>query len=99
MTSRKKPLVLLILDGWGHREETSNNAIAQANTPVMDQLWRDYPHTLISGSGLDVGFAVSPMVFGLFMDRGWYALTLAGAALVLLVSVYAAVGVGSRTSL
>ena len=55
MTCRKKPLVLLILDGWGYREETSNNAIAQANTPVMDLLWRDYPHTLISGSGLDVG--------------------------------------------
>uniref|UniRef100_A0A486XKQ7 2,3-bisphosphoglycerate-independent phosphoglycerate mutase n=1 Tax=Rheinheimera sp. BAL341 TaxID=1708203 RepID=A0A486XKQ7_9GAMM len=55
MTFRKKPLVLLILDGWGYREETSNNAIAQASTPVMDQLWRDYPHTLISGSGLDVG--------------------------------------------
>lgn len=55
MTSRKKPLVLLILDGWGYREDTRNNAIAQANTPVMDQLWRDYPHTLISGSGLDVG--------------------------------------------
>ena len=55
MTSRKKPLVLLILDGWGYREEKDNNAIAQANTPVMDRLWRDYPHTLISGSGLDVG--------------------------------------------
>ncbi len=48
-------------------------------------------------SGLDVGFAVSPMIFGVFMDRGWYALTLAGAALVLLVSVYAAIGVGRRT--
>ena len=55
MGSRKKPLVLLILDGWGYREEISNNAIAQANTPVMDRLWRDYPHSLISGSGLDVG--------------------------------------------
>jgi MFS family permease len=49
-------------------------------------------------SGLDVGFALSPMIFGAFMDRGWYALTLGGAALVLLVSVYAAVGVGRRTS-
>jgi MFS transporter, FSR family, fosmidomycin resistance protein len=49
-------------------------------------------------SGLDVGFAVSPMIFGVFMDRGWYALTLAGAALVLLVSVYAAIGVGRRTT-
>ena len=55
MASRIKPLVLLILDGWGHREEVSNNAIAQANTPVMDKLWQQYPHTLISGSGLDVG--------------------------------------------
>ncbi len=50
-------------------------------------------------SGLDVGFAISPLIFGGFMDRGWYAATLAGAALVLLVSVYAAVGVGRRTSL
>jgi MFS family permease len=49
-------------------------------------------------SGLDVGFALSPLVFGLAMDRGWYGLTLAGAALVLLVSVYAALGVGRRIS-
>jgi FSR family fosmidomycin resistance protein-like MFS transporter len=49
-------------------------------------------------SGLDVGFAVSPMIFGVFMDRGWYALTLGGAAVVLLVSVYAAIGVGRRTT-
>ncbi len=48
-------------------------------------------------SGLDVGFAISPMVFGGFMDRGWYALTLAGAAVVLFISVYAALGVGRRT--
>lgn len=61
MTSQKKPLVLLILDGWGYREDVSNNAIAQANTPVMDQLWRDYPHTLISGSGLDVGLPAGQM--------------------------------------
>ncbi|EWS62425.1 hypothetical protein Y695_04351 [Hydrogenophaga sp. T4] len=48
-------------------------------------------------SGLDVGFAISPLVFGALMDRGWYALTLAGAAVVLFISVYAAVGVGRRT--
>ena len=48
-------------------------------------------------SGLDTGFAVSPLIFGVLMDHGWYAATLAGAALVLLVSVYAAVGVGQRT--
>ena len=49
-------------------------------------------------SGLDVGFAISPLVFGTFMDRGWYALTLAGAAVVLAISVLAAVGVGRRTA-
>jgi MFS transporter, FSR family, fosmidomycin resistance protein len=49
-------------------------------------------------SGLDVGFALSPLVFGRFMDHGWYALTLAGAAFTLLLSVYAAIGVGRRTS-
>ncbi|QTH62633.1 2,3-bisphosphoglycerate-independent phosphoglycerate mutase [Psychrosphaera ytuae] len=53
--SNKKPFVLCILDGWGHREETSNNAIANANTPVLDNLWSTRPSTLISGSGMDVG--------------------------------------------
>lgn len=48
-------------------------------------------------SGLDVGFAISPIVFGVFMDRGWYGATLLGAALVLLLSVVAALGVGQRT--
>ena len=49
-------------------------------------------------SGLDVGFAISPLIFGVFMDRGWYAATLLGAALVLLLSVGAALGVGKRTA-
>jgi MFS transporter, FSR family, fosmidomycin resistance protein len=49
-------------------------------------------------SGLDTGFAISPLFFGVLMDHGWYAATLAGAGLVLLVSVYAAVGVGRRTT-
>lgn len=49
-------------------------------------------------SGLDIGFAVSPLLFGQLMDRGWYVATLAGAALVLLLSVFAATGVGRRTA-
>ena len=53
--SNKKPTVLIILDGWGYREETQDNAIANGNTPVWDRLWAEAPHTLISGSGLDVG--------------------------------------------
>ena len=51
----KTPTVLLILDGWGHREEKNDNAIANGNTPVWDRLWKTAPHTLISSSGLDVG--------------------------------------------
>ena len=49
-------------------------------------------------SGLDTGFAISPLIFGVFMDRGWYAATLLGGALVLLLSVGAALGVGKRTA-
>lgn len=49
-------------------------------------------------SGLDVGFALSPLVFGILMDKGWYSATLLGAALVLLLSVGAALGVGRRTT-
>jgi FSR family fosmidomycin resistance protein-like MFS transporter len=48
-------------------------------------------------SGLDTGFAISPLIFGAFMDRGWYGATLLGAAAVLLLSVVAALGVGTRT--
>jgi len=49
-------------------------------------------------SGLDVGFALSPLIFGAFMDRGWYGATLACAAAVLLLSVGAALGVGRKTA-
>ncbi len=49
------PVVLVILDGWGYCEETRGNAIAAANTPIMDALWAAYPHTLIRTSGKAVG--------------------------------------------
>ena len=49
------PVVLAILDGWGHREESKDNAVKQAKTPVMDALWHAYPHTLINASGSHVG--------------------------------------------
>ena len=48
-------------------------------------------------SGLDIGFAISPVVFGVFMDRGWYHATLIGAAGVLMLSVLAALAVGRGT--
>ncbi len=51
----KKTTLLLILDGWGYREETDHNAISAAATPVWDRLWQTCPHTLIKTSGTDVG--------------------------------------------
>lgn len=51
----KQPVVLIILDGFGYREAPQDNAIYHANTPNWDALWKNQPHTLISGSGLDVG--------------------------------------------
>jgi len=55
MTSTPKPLVLIILDGFGHSESPEYNAIYAANTPVYDRLRASQPHGLISGSGMDVG--------------------------------------------
>ena len=53
--SHKTPTVLIVLDGWGYREDTQDNAIASASTPVWDRLWAEAPHALISASGADVG--------------------------------------------
>ncbi|MDC0601721.1 2,3-bisphosphoglycerate-independent phosphoglycerate mutase [Aliiglaciecola sp.] len=61
MADAKKTVALIILDGWGHREATENNAIANANTPVLDGLTNKYPSTFISGSGLDVGLPPGQM--------------------------------------
>lgn len=51
----RKVSLLVILDGFGHQEPGPDNAIHLARTPNLDRLLRDHPHTLISGSGLDVG--------------------------------------------
>ncbi|MFM2481762.1 2,3-bisphosphoglycerate-independent phosphoglycerate mutase [Celerinatantimonas sp. YJH-8] len=55
MSANKKPLALIIMDGWGYRADSANNAVAQANTPVLDRLAATKASTIISGSGLDVG--------------------------------------------
>ena len=49
------PVVLAILDGWGHRESTEANAIATAKTPIFHSLQAAYPNTLIHTSGKRVG--------------------------------------------
>lgn len=51
----KKPLALIIMDGFGLRRETEGNAIAAAKHPTLDRLWETCPHTQIGASGLDVG--------------------------------------------
>ena len=55
MPSTKHPLVLTILDGWGYRAETANNAIALARKPSYDKLLREFPNTLIRASEHFVG--------------------------------------------
>ena len=49
------PVLLLILDGFGYREETDYNAILAARKPNWDKLWHDYPHTLLDASEKFVG--------------------------------------------
>jgi len=60
-TSIRKPLLLLILDGWGYSPERDDNAIALAPTPCWDGLWRDDPHGLIETSGEAVGLPEGQM--------------------------------------
>lgn len=59
--SRPKPVVLVILDGWGHRDEHTDNAIAAAHTPCWDAITRDYPNGLINASELHVGLPEGQM--------------------------------------
>jgi 2,3-bisphosphoglycerate-independent phosphoglycerate mutase len=58
---RPKPLILIILDGWGYRAETKANAIALARKPTYDRLLREYPNTLIHTSGPFVGLPEGQM--------------------------------------
>ena len=50
-----KPVMLVILDGFGWREETADNAVAQANKPNFDRLWASCPHAFLHTCGRDVG--------------------------------------------
>jgi len=61
MSLNLKPIVLVILDGFGHSEEVEGNAIASAHKPSWDKLWREYPHTFIKGSGAEVGLPAEQM--------------------------------------
>ena len=57
----KKPVILVIMDGYGIRKETHGNAIAKAKKPNLDKFFSTYPSTLIEASGIDVGLPVGQM--------------------------------------
>lgn len=59
--ARRRPLVLMILDGWGYNEEKSHNAIAAAHTPHWDHWWQICPHMLLEASGTPVGLPAAQM--------------------------------------
>ena len=58
---QKNPIVLLILDGFGHSNDQDYNAIAKAKTPNLDSLYKEYPNTLINASESYVGLPVGQM--------------------------------------
>ena len=51
----KKPIALIIMDGYGINQNTEGNAIVAAKKPHLDKLLAEYPHSQLSASGLDVG--------------------------------------------
>ena len=51
----RRPVMLVVLDGWGWREDAHDNAVLQAKTPNFSRLWKDAPHSFLRTSGRDVG--------------------------------------------
>lgn len=58
---RHRPVMLVVLDGWGWRDETADNAVRQARTPNFDRLWEACPHAFLRTSGADVGLPPGQM--------------------------------------
>ena len=59
--NQKRQVVLIILDGWGYREDKEHNAVAEAPTPFFDELWQKYSPTLLLASGESVGLPAEQM--------------------------------------
>lgn len=55
MLEKRKPVILMILDGWGIALPSKGNAVALADTPVFDKLYNNYPNTLLNATGKAVG--------------------------------------------
>ena len=58
---KHRPVMLVVLDGWGWREDLADNAVRQAHTPIFDRLWGICPHALLQASGKDVGLPPGQM--------------------------------------
>jgi 2,3-bisphosphoglycerate-independent phosphoglycerate mutase len=58
---KRRPVMLVVLDGWGWREEAADNAVRQARTPTFDRLWAGCPHAFLRTSGTDVGLPEGQM--------------------------------------
>jgi 2,3-bisphosphoglycerate-independent phosphoglycerate mutase len=56
-----RPVVLVVLDGWGYRKEREGNAIRMASVPTWDRIWSRAPRTLLDASGLAVGLPEGQM--------------------------------------
>ena len=56
-----RPVMLVVLDGWGWRKECADNAIRQAHTPTFDRLWATCPHSLLQAASKDVGLPQGQM--------------------------------------
>jgi 2,3-bisphosphoglycerate-independent phosphoglycerate mutase len=58
---KNKPVMLIVLDGWGYREDKENNAVLASNKPFFDSIWNKYPHSLLKASGNAVGLPEGQM--------------------------------------
>ncbi len=61
MSTPSSPIIAIILDGWGYSEDSEANAIYSARKPQWEALWARYPHTLLKGSGAEVGLPSGQM--------------------------------------
>jgi 2,3-bisphosphoglycerate-independent phosphoglycerate mutase len=58
---KRRPVMLVVLDGWGWRDDAADNAVRQARTPTFDRLWANCPHAFLHTSGQDVGLPPGQM--------------------------------------
>jgi len=58
---KRRPVMLVVLDGWGWRDDAANNAVREAKTPTFDRLWATCPHGFLRTSGKDVGLPTGQM--------------------------------------